>query len=160
MVVVPAAASYAAAILYMRWSPMRTFLSLSVVLPVVGLVGFVATAPLALADAKGLASSQGSDSRRPRRLRRAPGDLPHARGRRVDSERYPGFGRLAREGTWYSRTTTVDEFTTRAVPAILTGNVPGSDALPTLADHPDNLFTLLGESYSFRVGEPVTGCAR
>ena len=157
MVVVPAVASYAAAILYTRWSPMRTFLSLSVVLPVVSLVAFVATAPLALADAKGArVEPEGAtpvvlvvfDELPVTSLMRADGG--------VDSERYPGFGRLAREGTWYSRTTTLDQYTTRAVPAVLTGNVPGSDTLPTLADHPRNLFTLLGESYSFRVREPVT----
>jgi hypothetical protein len=74
----------------------------------------------------------------------------------IDAERYPGFGRLARGGTWYPHATTVNENTTFAVPAILAGDVPRSDQLPTLADYPNSVFTLLGESYTFRVQEPVT----
>jgi hypothetical protein len=156
-VVVPAVAAYAAAVLYTRWSPIRTFLSLSVVLPVVSLVAFVATAPLALADGKGArVEPEGAtpvvlvvfDEFPVTSLMRADGS--------VDAERYPGFGRLAGEATWYSRATTLDQYTTRAVPAILTGNVPERGTLPTLADHPRNLFTLLGESYAFQVREPVT----
>ena len=116
---------------------MRTFLSLSVVLPVVSLVAFVATAPLALADAKGArVEPEGAtpvvlvvfDEFPVTSLMRADGG--------VDSERYPGFGRLAREGTWYSRTTTVDEYTTRAVPAILTGKRSGERRAPDAGGPP------------------------
>ncbi len=60
--IVPAAASYAGAVVYMRWSPLRTFLSLSLVLPVVGLVVFVTTAPLALADSEGAHVAVGSET--------------------------------------------------------------------------------------------------
>ncbi len=155
--VVPAVLAYVGMVVYARWSPLRTFLSISVVLPVVGLLVFMTAAPLAIADAEGAHVSVGSetpvvlivfDELPVSSLIRADGE--------VDGVRYPGFGRLAREGTWYPHTTTVDEFTTRAVPAILTGRIPRGGTLPTLADHPHNLFTLLGESYSFRVREPVT----
>jgi Sulfatase len=74
----------------------------------------------------------------------------------IDAERYPGFGRLAREATWYSHATTVHDNTTQAVPAILTGDIPRRNALPTLADEPRNLFTLLGETYAFRVREAIS----
>jgi hypothetical protein len=74
----------------------------------------------------------------------------------IDSTRYPGFGRLAHDATWYPHATSINENTTFAVPAILTGDVPDRDQLPTLADYPNSVFTLLGESYAFRVQEPVT----
>ena len=74
----------------------------------------------------------------------------------IDAQRYPNFARLAGGGTWYPRATTVHEFTTQAVPAVLTGQLPRVGELPTLNDHPENLFTLLGNTYSFRVIEPVT----
>jgi hypothetical protein len=156
-IVVPAVAAYGGAIAYLRWRPVQTFLSISVALPVLGLITFVATAPLAVG---------GSDGERLDHRGQAPvvvvvlDELPVTSLMRadgsVDAVRYPGFGRLAREATWYSRTTAVHEYTTFAVPAIATGNVPTSDQLATLADHPHNLFTLLGESYELHVREPVT----
>ena len=74
----------------------------------------------------------------------------------LDEARYPNLGRFARDSVWYPRATTVHEFTTQAVPAVVTGRVPASGQLPTLTDHPENLFTLLGERYAFQVSEPVT----
>ncbi len=74
----------------------------------------------------------------------------------LDEKRYPNFARLAHDGVWYPRATTVHEFTTQAVPALLTGRMPAKGELPTLTDHPENLFTLLGERYAFDVVEPVT----
>ena len=38
----------------------------------------------------------------------------------------------------------------------MTGRLPRTGQLPVLADHPQNLFTLLGESYRLRVHEEVT----
>ena len=78
------------------------------------------------------------------------------RSGRLDGVRYPGFARLARGGTWYPNATTVHTETDHAVPAILTGQMPSNDELPILRDHPQNLFTLLGPSYSFRVHEETT----
>ena len=154
---IPAAGAYAAAIAYTRWRPIQSFLSISLVLPVVGLVAFVTTAPLALADAEGAQIDVAGktpvvfvvlDEFAVSSLMRADGSL--------DAKRYPAFGRLARDGTWYPRATSVNENTTFAVPAILTGDDPTNDELPTLADYPNSIFTLLGKSYAFRVQEPVT----
>ena len=72
----------------------------------------------------------------------------------IDAKRYPNFARLAEDATWYRNTTTVHEWTTGAVPAILTGERPGG--LPLFLDHPDNLFTLLGGSYDLNVHESQT----
>jgi Sulfatase len=74
----------------------------------------------------------------------------------LDEERYPSFARLAADSTWYRNATTVHEWTTAAVPAILTGIRPGADDLPLYLDHPDNLFTLLGAGYRLRVTESQT----
>jgi hypothetical protein len=156
-IAVPAVAAYLGAMAYVRWRALRSFLSISVALPVVGLIVFVSSAPLALAEGGGSNVDVGSDvpvvlvvfDELPvTSLMRADGT--------VDGERYPGFRRLADEGTWYSRTTTVHEYTTFAVPAILTGNTPTNDQLATLADHPQNLFTLLRGSYALHVREPAT----
>jgi hypothetical protein len=75
---------------------------------------------------------------------------------RIDSGSYPNFAALARDSIWFRNATTVHEWTTWAVPSILTGLYPQTDALPLYLDHPDNLFTLLGGSYDLRVMESQT----
>ena len=75
---------------------------------------------------------------------------------RIDRERLPGFAALAAQSTWYRNATTVDYATPRAVPAILTGTYPSDSSVPVAADHPRNLFTLLGDRYRLRVSESVT----
>ena len=75
---------------------------------------------------------------------------------RIDATRFPNFARLAREATWYPNATTVSDFTTRAVPSILTGSDPGVGVLPTAAAQPDSIFTLLGRSYELDVHEDTT----
>jgi hypothetical protein len=74
----------------------------------------------------------------------------------IDAVRYPSFARLAHDGIWFRNATTVHEWTTSAVPAILTGRYPEQGTLPLYLDHPDNLFTLLGGSYDLRVVETQT----
>jgi hypothetical protein len=69
---------------------------------------------------------------------------------RVDGVRYPNFASFARSSTWYRNATTVYDVTDWAVPAILTGRLRRSDQLPIVADHPRNLFTLLGRRYEVR----------
>jgi hypothetical protein len=68
----------------------------------------------------------------------------------IDGARYPNFASLARSSTWYRGATTNYDVTDRAVPAILTGRLRRHDQLPIVADHPRNLFTLLGQSYEVR----------
>ena len=131
--------------------------SVSVALPVVGLLLFVSTAPLAVDDVR--AAGVNVPSETPVVLvvfdEFALSSLMSVNGS-IDAVRYPGFGRLAHDATWYSRATTVYEHTTQAVPAILSGDLPRNGAFPTLNDFPHNLFTLLGGAYSFEVREPVT----
>ncbi|MGH2685021.1 MAG: sulfatase-like hydrolase/transferase [Actinomycetota bacterium] len=70
----------------------------------------------------------------------------------IDPVRFPNFAALAATSTWYRGATTVSSHTWHAVPALLTGRLP-HDAGPTAADHPDNLFTLLGEHYDINAIE-------
>ncbi len=71
----------------------------------------------------------------------------------IDAARYPNFARLAGDATWYRNATSVHEWTTGAVPAMLTGLWPEEDDLPLYLDHPDNLFTLLGAGYDMHAME-------
>jgi hypothetical protein len=80
---------------------------------------------------------------------------------RIDAARYPNLASFARSSTWFRNVTAVHEETTGAVPALLTGMLPKPDELPTFADHPRNLFTLLGPTYRLNVSERVTNlCPR
>jgi len=75
---------------------------------------------------------------------------------RIDAELFPNFARFARESTWYRNATTVDDLTTEAVPAQLTGEQPQPGSLPTTRDHPRSLFTLFEHSHDLTVVEPIT----
>ena len=74
----------------------------------------------------------------------------------VDSVRYPNFARLAAGATWYRNTASVEQDTPYAVPAILDARYPRRDHLPVAADHPQNVFSLLGRSYQLHVREEAT----
>jgi len=157
IVFVASMVAVAVVVAYVRWRPVRLLFTMSVSLAAIGLVLFVARVPLVTEDVAG-----------------APVDVPRkvpvvlvvldefpissltTPAGEIDGRLYPNFARLARDATWYSRATTVHESTTGAVPAILTGKLPREGGLPTLAHHPANLFTLLGESYRLRVTESLT----
>jgi Sulfatase len=87
----------------------------------------------------------------------APVSLMDA-GEKIDAQRYPNFAALARNSTWYRSATTVQWLTEQAVPAVLTGILPVQKGhpLPVYADHPRNIFTLLGKGYRVRAVESIT----
>ena len=85
----------------------------------------------------------------------SPVSLLNAQGQ-IDAVRFPNFAALARDGTWYPNMSTVDTATEGAVPAILDGRYAKKSALPIFADHPQNLFTLLGRKYRLNVWETET----
>ena len=154
---IPLVPATLAALAYLKSRIFRSFLSVSFVLPVLGALSFVATVPLAVDDAAA------ADIQVPKRtpvVLVVMDEFPLSSLLRpdgsIDAGRYPNFARLAKTATWYPRATTVHEFTTQAVPAVLTGQQPQTGELPTLGDHPQNLFTLLGARYALRVIEPVT----
>ena len=76
----------------------------------------------------------------------------------IDAQRYPNFAALARNSIWYRSATTVQWLTEQAVPAVLTGILPVEKGhpLPIYADHPKNIFTLLGRGYRVRAVESIT----
>lgn len=75
----------------------------------------------------------------------------------IDGELFPNFAALAGDGTWYRNNTSVSAFTRDAVPALLTGRYPSTNAeIRSGGDDDNNLFTLLGGSYEMHVHEQVT----
>ena len=78
------------------------------------------------------------------------------RASRIDRALYPNFAALADGATWFRNASTVSGYTSFALPAILTGAYPEPSSLPVAADHPANLFTLLGGRYRLHVQEPLT----
>ena len=74
----------------------------------------------------------------------------------IQEDLYPGFARLANDGTWFSNAVTTQQQTENALPAILTGRNPPPNKIPTAGDHPFTLFTLLADSYELEVIESVT----
>lgn len=74
----------------------------------------------------------------------------------IEEDVYPGFARLAADGTWFRNAVTVQQQTEHALPAILSGNDSPSNKLPTAGDYPFTLFTLLADSYDLQVQEAVT----
>jgi len=141
---------------YVRVRALRLFLTVSVLLPVAAVAWFVHGLPTTVEDAE--AAPIVVSSRVPvvlLVLDEFPVTSLEDPSGRIDSTRFPNFGRLARGATWYPNATTVHEFTAHAVPAILTGRMP-ERGLPTFADHRESLFTLLGGSYAMSVYESMT----
>ena len=66
----------------------------------------------------------------------------------IDADAYPNLARLADASTRYVATTTVGTRIMDAVPAILSGLLPGPEARSAIAaEYPETLFTWLGEDY-------------
>ena len=74
----------------------------------------------------------------------------------INASRFPGFASLARESTWYRNTLATSQTTTDAVPAMLTGKWPVSGRAPVLANHRENLFTLMNGRLSMDAHEVAT----
>ena len=74
----------------------------------------------------------------------------------INADRFPGFADLASVSTWFRNASSQYHLTHRAVPSILDGRIPDEDDLPIAADHPRNLFTLLGNDIPVVRYESVT----
>ncbi len=74
----------------------------------------------------------------------------------LDCRLFPNFCRLADRSTWYRNATSVSGATLRSVPAIVSGKFPIWIDSPTLANHPENLFTLLGQTHQILAQEILT----
>lgn len=74
----------------------------------------------------------------------------------IDAQRFPAFANLARHSTWYENASSTADFTNEALPAILAGRRTSAGREPIYQSHPQNLFTLLHDSYRIRASESVT----
>ena len=158
LLAIAAGAVFASA--YRSWAPVRTFLSVASLGSVLFLAVFFVNAPIEKLSTTNVRAAP---------LRQAP-QTPvvlvifdefaesslMTPNERIDAARYPNFAALARSATWYRSATTVYDYTTWAVPAILTGQFPRHDQLPLVADYPRNLFTLLGSRYRVHAFEPLS----
>ncbi len=74
----------------------------------------------------------------------------------IDPIRYPALAAFADDATWYRSYTTVTAETVKAVPAILSGQLPTASSGSVWTSQPDNLFRLLGGTYHLTVSESLT----
>ena len=74
----------------------------------------------------------------------------------IDRQRLPNLARLADQATWYPNATAVADVSELAIPAMLTGQPAEQGRLPTLAEQPVNLFTVLAPSHDIYAIEPIT----
>jgi hypothetical protein len=151
-----------AAFLYARFDAVRTFATVLSPAPLVVLLLFLVVSPvrgLLFPSEAGGAVTGPSRSSTPI-VHVVLDELPQSTlagpDGSIDAELFPNFARLARESTWYRNATTVDDLTTEAVPAQLTGLAPRQGRLPTTRDHPRSLFTLFERSHELTVVEPIT----
>ena len=152
----------AAAAIYLRARPFRSFLSVLAPAPLVFVALFLLDSPvskLVFADTPKVDAATTVRSKTPVVLV-VFDELTTVslmdRHERVDAGRYPNFASLAASSTWYRSGTTADWLTEGNVPAILTGRKPVRNKLPIFSEYPHNLFTLLGKSYRLRVLEAIT----
>ena len=154
------------AALWAAAEPVRFFLQVLSPAPLVFLALFLFTDPISK-----LAFPDEAQARTIGGVTRAPivvvlfDELPSTtlvddRGR-IDARRFPGFGELAADATWFRNAYTVYDSTERAQPAIMDGNLPAEDRLPTSSDHPNSIFSLFAKTHRMNVSEEATAiCSR
>lgn len=167
LIVLALALGAAGAVLYHRAEPVRSFLSVLSPAPILFLVLF-----LFFSDISKIVLPEDASAKSAEGVARVPvvmvvfDEVPSTSllegNGGIDAKRYPGFARLARDATFFKNAHSVYDSTSRAVPAIMDGNKPIVDRrLPTAAEHPNSLFTLLGKSHTMNVSEEATSvCPR
>jgi hypothetical protein len=151
----------AGGLVYLRWRPARSMLSVLAPAPLVFLALFLFNSPVSRLvltdDAKAASARVTSDTPVVMVVfdEFSGGSLLDGRGR-IDPRRYPNFAALARTSTWFRNAASVNLGTVRALPAMLTGRYTSSRSLPIYRDHPNNLFTFLGDRYDLNVHEAQT----
>lgn len=149
---------------YRRWAPLRSFLSVLVVVLVVFPAWFLSQRPI-----RQMVWPR-DDFPRPEItvanevpvvvvvLDELPLSALLDADLRIDASQFPHFAELARETTWFRQASTVSDTTPHALAALLTGRYPEPDdrRAATLANFPENLFTLLGPALPLQVEERST----
>ncbi len=166
LIVIPLVIGALVALLYRRAEPIRSFFSVLSPAPIVFLILFLFLSPVSKLTLEGdpQAKDVKGGSRAPivfLGLDEFPAiDLQNAKGK-LDKKRYPGFAELASKGTWFPNAHSIYDSTSRAWPAIMDGDYPDEDKLPTSADHPDSIFAILGKTHVMNVSEEATSvCPR
>jgi hypothetical protein len=155
-----------AAAAYARAEPVRSFLSVLSPAPLVFLALFLFTDPvakLAFPNEAGARTIGGvtQTSVVVVLLDELPAISLMDDHRRVDARRFPAFGALAANSTWFRNAYAVYDSTERAQPAIMDGNYPEKDKLPTSSDHPNSIFSLFAKTHRLNVSEEATSvCSR
>jgi hypothetical protein len=150
-----------AALLYARAEPVRSFMTVLSPAPLVFLILFLFISPVNKITLSSEATAKDIGGIKPVPVVMVvfdefPGtSLLDDRGD-VDPVRYPGFAQLAKDGTWFPNAHSIYDSTAKAVPAIMDGNYPEKGVLPTSSEHPDSIFTLLGNSHTMNVSEEAT----
>jgi hypothetical protein len=161
LIVLSVAIGVALAALYTVADPVRSFLRVLSPVPLIFLALFLFTNPiskLAFPDAAH-ARTIGGVNDAPIvvvLLDELPSNTLIGDDDELDAKRYPGFGELARNATWFRNAYTVYDSTERAQPAIMDGNLPAKDKLPTSSDHPNSIFALFGKNHRMNVSEEAT----
>jgi Sulfatase len=161
LIVLSVAIGIGLAALYAVADPVRSFLRVLSPVPVVFLALFLFTNPISK-----LAFPDEAHARTIGGVNNAPivvvllDELPTntliGNHDEIDAKRYPGFGELAGTATWFRNAYTVYDSTERAQPAIMDGNWPSKDKLPTSSDHPNSIFALFGKTHRMNVSEEAT----
>jgi hypothetical protein len=166
LILLSAAIGAGAAAAYARTEGVRSFLSILSPAPAVFLALFLFFSPITDLIFEGEA-----EARAVGRVTTAPivvvllDEFPAEsmlddRGR-VDPVRYPALASLAGDATWFRNAYAVYDSTERAQPAIMDGNYPEEDKLPTSSDHPNSIFSLFGKTHRLHVSEEATSvCSR
>ncbi len=151
----------AAAELRRRSEAARLWLSYAAIAPAVflGLFLFASESSRVIGGAEPAAVAAGIDDPHPVVmvvLDELPLSALVTSGGDIDAELYPHVAELADDSHWFRNTTTVSTSTWHAMPSIVSGRYPVDGTAPVAADHPESLFTLLGEAYDMNVTESVT----
>ncbi len=152
--------------LWARAEPMRSFLNVLSPAPLVFLLLFLLSGQISeLAfPSEAKARSIGGVARAPIvvvLLDELPSNTLVDANDELDVERFPGFGELARNATWFKNAYTIYDSTERAQPAIMDGNLPAEDKQPISSDHPNSIFSLFAKSHRMNVSEEATSvCSR
>lgn len=147
---------------YLRWEPLREWLSFAALVPILAVGLFATTSPsgrYALATEEPASATTAGLIKVPvvmLMLDEFPlASLLDGTGE-IDSVRYPNFARLASISTWYRNYSTTSELTGYAIPSTLSGLRPKKGTSPTYVDHPDSLISILGVNHDMRVSETLT----
>ena len=160
-----------AAIGFMRardWAPVRLFLRYTAPFPVLVAVLFLFSSPVATlvrpttptaTDVPGLPASDDHPPVVFIVLDELPTSALLDGSGAVDRNRFPNIARMADTSTWYRNHTSNAAATLQSIPVLLTGQLPEDGAAQDFALHdnfPDNLFTLLGDTYEVNAHEQGT----